>query len=640
MNEKRLDLQGLRAIAVLAVMVFHMNEEWLPGGYLGVDVFFVLSGYLMALVLNRHESIGWNEIKAFYVRRLTRIVPAAFVVAAVTAPLVLYTLLPFDMRDYSASLVGLVSGTLNIMVANNIGYFSPLADAQPLLHYWSLMVELHFYLLIPLAFWAALQLRWSLVGVMALLMVVSLAYAQYRVIQAPNDAYYLLASRAWEFLAGVLLFFGQKRFRGLFQDRFSPWLGLIIVTWGFVFFDSSYQHPSLVSTLFILGVVLMMSAPSTHFLVRSLSSRPLVYLGDVSYSVYLWHNVLIVLVLQKVGPLEWVHAIAIVGVTFLLAHLTRRYIELPFLKPLTDHESKPAGKRVFYYPLILFLLVFGSYGFDTKGFSDFWKSRVQDQSVRAYELYMEGKNYTELDRESDCFYRFGAVDTEAVERVRGCSEQHGKGVLILGDSHSIGIFRAVNWARIEQQIASQFVVNLSKGGCGVTTQKRDCFFHQLREDAGWITENFNTVIYVQRGTGLLNKELKSGTVLDHENGEAVLGFLTSLGQFVKVVWLGPRIEANRYASRFVSKGCDSGIEPDPNHVEKLKQLNDELAMNTKSSAVQFVDAQDYDLKLYGNCEQLYWRDTDHWTKGGVKAVSDRVVQLLELNRSTLYQGRE
>jgi len=86
MNEKRLDLQGLRAIAVLAVMVFHMNAEWLPGGYLGVDVFFVLSGYLMALVLSRHENMGWGEIKGFYRRRLARIVPAAFVVAAAPQP--------------------------------------------------------------------------------------------------------------------------------------------------------------------------------------------------------------------------------------------------------------------------------------------------------------------------------------------------------------------------------------------------------------------------------------------------------------------------------------------------------------------------------------------------------------------------
>jgi len=629
MNEKRLDLQGLRAIAVVAVMIFHMNADWLPGGYLGVDLFFVLSGYLMALVLSRHQQLGWSEIKGFYARRLARIAPAALFVAAVTAPFVLYTLLPFDMRDYSASLVGLVTGTLNIMVANNIGYFSPLADAQPLLHYWSLMVELHFYLLIPFVFWMAIRLRWSPVWLTVLLMGVSLGYAEYRVNQAPNDAYYLLASRAWEFLAGVLLFLTLRKADNGLLDAVAPWIGLAIVVWGFLFFDSSYQHPSLSSVIIIVGVVLLMRIPTTHLLAGVLSSRPLVYLGDISYSLYLWHNILIVLVLQKFGELQWLHAVAIAGATLLLAHFTRLYIEVPFLNGSSNREQWwRLSKKAFYWPLVAFLVLFGGYGFDSKGFADFWKSRVSDQSVRAYELYMEGKKYRELDAETDCFYRFGSVDQQALEQVRGCTDQHGKGVLVLGDSHSIGVFRALNWARIENKLKAPFVLNLSKGGCGVTTQKLDCFFHQLREDSSWIGENFDKVVYVQRGTGLLNKKAESERVLDEQRGETVLAFLSSLGEKTEVVWLGPRIEANRYVSQFVSSGCDAGIKPDQQYGSKLKKLNRELA--AKAQTLRFIDAEAYDLKEYGGCDQLYWRDADHWTKGGVKAVSSRLLDLLEL----------
>jgi len=632
MNEKRLDLQGLRAIAVLAVMVFHMNAEWLPGGYLGVDVFFVLSGYLMALVLSRYESIGWNEIKGFYRRRLTRIVPAAFVVAAVTAPLVLFTLLPFDMRDYSASLVGLVTGTLNIMVANNIGYFSPLADAQPLLHYWSLMVELHFYLLIPLVFWIAIRLQWSLVGVITVLTMVSLGYAHYRVSQAPNDAYYLLASRAWEFLVGVLLFFGEKRLRGALLDKVAPWAGLAIIIWGFVFFDSSYQHPSLITTFFIFGVVLVMHLPSTHLLSGLLSSRPLVYLGDISYSLYLWHNVLIVLLVQKVGEVQIVHAVVILLLTLLLAHWTRIYVEIPFLKRSPQESKKRFGGLRFYLPLILFFVVFGGYGFDSKGFADYWKSRVTDQSAQAYQLYMDGKNYRELDVETTCFFRMGSVKEENLERVRKCSSEHGRGVLIVGDSHSIGVFRALNWARIEQKWGAPFVTNLSKGGCGVTTEKSDCFFHQLKQDASWIAENYKTVIYVQRGTGLLKSDANSPQVLDEMKSEAVLQFLRPLSELTEMVWLGPRIEANRYVSNYVSSGCDHGIVPDPVHGEKLRRLNSELEVEAQSGGVRFINGHAYDMREYGNCEKLYWRDTDHWSRQGVKEVSATLLPLLGLHQ--------
>lgn len=582
----------------------------------------------MALVLSRHDQLGWKEIKGFYLRRLVRIVPAAFVVAVVTAPFALYILLPFDMRDFSASLVGLVTGTLNVMVANNIGYFSPLADSQPLLHYWSLMVELHFYLIIPLIFWVAIKFRLPLYGVVVLFAVISLGYADYRVSQAPNDAYYLLASRAWEFLAGVMLFLVSKRWRGGRFDAIVPWIGILIVTWGFLFFDSSYQHPSLVTTFFIGGVMLLMRMSAIHPLGRVLGSRPLVYLGDISYSVYLWHYVLIVMLIQRGGELQPLYALPIVAITLLLAHLTRSYIELPFLKSIPKDGNRKLGKVSFYSLFITFFIVFGGYGFDSKGFSGLWKSRVSDASVQAYELYMDGKKYQEVDVEQECFYRFGSVEIEDLERVRGCATQYGKGVLVLGDSHSIGIFRALNWARLEQNLDAKFVVNLAKGGCGVTTQNRDCFFHQLRKDSKWISENFRTVIYVQRGRKLLKQD--SELLLDDVKGKAILDFLLTINSSVDVVWLGPRIEANRYVSPFVLAGCSSGIEPDQNYGKKLKQLNSELAVKVGFSNIQYIDAQLYDLGEYGNCEYLYWRDTDHWTKDGVKAISDRLVRLLGL----------
>ena len=632
MNDKRLDLQGLRAIAVIAVMVFHMNADWLPGGYLGVDLFFVLSGYLMGLVLSRHQQLGWSEVKGFYARRLARIAPAAIFVAAITTPFVLYTLLPFDMRDYSASLVGLVTGTLNIMVANNIGYFSPLADAQPLLHYWSLMVELHFYLLIPFVFWLAIRFRWPLVGITALLMIVSLGYAEYRVSQAPNDAYYLLASRAWEFLAGVLLFLTKNRVNNGLLDALAPWLGLAIVVWGFLFFDSSYQHPSLSSVFIIVGVVLLMRIPTTHLLAGVLSSRPLVYLGDVSYSLYLWHNILIVLVLQKFGELQWLHAGAIAGATLLLAHFTRLYIEVPFLNGSSNREQWwRLSKKAFYWPLVAFLVLFGGYGFDSKGFADFWKTRVSDQSVRAYELYMEGKKYKEVSVKTDCFYSFGSVENNEIERIYGCSEKYGKGVLVLGDSHSIGVFRALSWGKVEGSINAPFVVNLSKGGCGVNTKKRGCFFSHLIKDKKWIDDNFNKLIYVQRGIKLLDNQGESNGLLDVTKGIVVLDFLSNISESVDVVWLGPRIEPNLYVSKFVMAGCNKKVDPDYLHQGKLKQLNREIEEQAKQYGVRFINAERYDLEGYGNCEQLFWRDTDHWAKDGVKVASVHLVRILGMN---------
>ena len=610
---KRPELQGLRAVAVLAVLIFHFNPNWLPGGYLGVDAFFVLSGFLMAVILSRPDFQSLKDIRLFYKRRLKRVAPAAFFVAVLSIPLAFYILLPFEMRDYSASLVGIVTGTMNIMVANKIGYFTPLAEAQPLLHFWSLMVELHFYFLIPIVFLIFKVPMVRLIAV-SLLFMISLGYAQYRSLIAVNDAYYLLASRAWEFLAGVVAYLLISS-QILFYKRWYVDLGLILVGLYFAFFNPSYQHPSISTLPFIIGLMplLIFGNQFKGAIKDVLVSKPAVYLGNISFSFYLWHNLFIVGLIASYPQMGLQGFVFILLATLVFSHLTFTYIEQPFLVNKISFKSTKRPLALVVVFLIACLLLVGLTGFKFKGFPDFWKSHSSEQSVKAYELYMLGQKYAKPLEEASCVKSVSSLDALKKVNLDACEMQFGKGVLVIGDSHAIGVFRALLADLKDQKNA--FLIGLNKGSCKVYSDRPDCFFNQLRMDASPITKNFKKVIYAQRDFDLSKSNVASD-------------FLSNLANSSNVFWLGPRFEPALEAKEFVSSGCDAEFKFDSAKLSDLKNKNDQLEIQGINKPYSFIHAEQYDLAIYGDCSSLYWRDSNHWTQQGVEYSAIKLKPLI------------
>ena len=615
-STKRPELQGLRAVAVLAVLIFHFNADWLPGGYLGVDAFFVLSGFLMAVILSRPEFQSVKDIRSFYKRRLKRVVPAAFFVAVLSIPLAFYILLPFEMRDYSASLVGIVTGTMNIMVANKIGYFTPLAEAQPLLHFWSLMVELHFYFLIPVVFLIFKVPKARLIAV-SLLFLISLVYAQYRSLYAVNDAYYLLASRAWEFLAGVIAYLLMSS-QMLPYKRWYVDLGLIIVGLYFAFFNSSYQHPSISTLPFITGLMplLIFGNQFKSKIKNVLASEPAVYLGNISFSFYLWHNLFIVGLSAFYPQTQLQDFLFVFLATLVFSHLTFTYIEQPFLANKISFKATKRPLALVITVLIACLLLVGLTGFKTKGFPDFWKSHSSEQSVKAYELYMLGQKYAKPLEEARCVKSVSSLDALKKVDLDSCEKQFGKGVLVIGDSHAIGVFRALLVDVKDQKNA--FLIGLNKGSCKVYSDRPDCFFNQLRIDVSLITKNFKKVIYVQRDFDLSKSNVASD-------------FLSNLAKTSVVFWLGPRFEPAFEAKEFVSSGCDAKFKFSSAKLSDLKKKNDQLKIQGMDKPYSFIHAEQYDLAVYGDCSSLFWRDSNHWTQQGVEYSAIKLKPLISGN---------
>jgi peptidoglycan/LPS O-acetylase OafA/YrhL len=334
----RPDIDGLRAVAVLAVVLHHLSASLVPGGYVGVDVFFVISGYLITRIISREMEEGTFTFARFYERRARRIFPALFAMLAVTLVGGYFLLLP---SDYSATLRGAL-GTLffssNIVFWRDMaaGYFAATdAGLNPLLHTWSLAVEEQFYVFFP--FLLLLCFRFFLRHIVLILIgcaVVSLAGAALLVQSKSVAVFFLSPFRAWELLAGSLLAFNAVpvvRSRALREAIAGA--GLLVIVAVCFLYDSKTTFPGLAALAPVLGAAAIMHAGTSGLTLvgRLLQWRPVVYIGLISYSLYLWHWPLIVLVRYAMGMESITPYIPVLlAASLALGSLSYHFIEQPF----------------------------------------------------------------------------------------------------------------------------------------------------------------------------------------------------------------------------------------------------------------------------------------------------------------------
>ncbi len=242
----RADIDGLRAIAVLSVLLFHINFNWVPGGYTGVDIFFVISGYLITGIIGREIEQGRFSLQAFYVRRIRRILPVFYVVLACSAAMGTVLLLPVDLHAFLASLRRAIFFTANVYFSKDRGYFDIAADEKPLLHTWSLSIEEQFYFIWPLtmllfyAIGARLLKQPKVLNqstaltLTACLAVVGILYAQWMLVRHPGETrwYFLLQTRFSELMIGALIAVAPSVAASNAWRQTMAWLGSLLITLG------------------------------------------------------------------------------------------------------------------------------------------------------------------------------------------------------------------------------------------------------------------------------------------------------------------------------------------------------------------------------------------------------------------------
>ena len=339
-----LQIQGLRALAALLVTIFH--ARLVPGGFIGVDIFYVISGYLITgLILREIEGTGKLDLNAFYQRRIKRLLPTSVFVLFTTAIVGLFVLPAITRDALGRDLFAAAAYISNYLFAWWQNDYQNLnATPSPFIHYWSLAVEEQFYVVWPifllfLSRYGKRAIFWGITVTTA----VSLMLSVYQTQTSPIWAFYSLPTRAWELGVGALLLFIPEK---IWRNRFIPWLGFIGILVATFNFDENTAFPGINAVLPVVATALLIGSISIWpRLFNDLSNNRISqWLGSISYPLYLWHWPALVLPSSALGrPLRIRERIFCILLTVLLAHLTSKYIEQPI------RHRKIAGKRVYLF---------------------------------------------------------------------------------------------------------------------------------------------------------------------------------------------------------------------------------------------------------------------------------------------------
>lgn len=368
----RPEIDGLRGISVIAVILYHaqiniFDHNFFKGGFLGVDIFFVISGYLItSLILKELVTTGKFSFLHFYERRARRILPILLVVILASLPFALIYLLPDSLEKFSQSILYQLGFNSNFYFWSyyHFSYAAESALTLPLLHTWSLSVEEQFYFLFPVCFFIVFKFfKKYLIYIIILTVIVSLILAHWASIRYPSFTFYMLPFRIWELLAGSILsileIFYKERRLSLNIDllnKIFPITGLIILISYIVFFDNSLPHPSINTFFLILGVCLIIWFSNKNELItKLLSSKPLVGIGLISYSFYLWHYPIFAYARYlQLNDFEnnILLKLSLILISFLISILTFLFIEKKFRNPQFNFS-----KCMYFFITSIFLII-------------------------------------------------------------------------------------------------------------------------------------------------------------------------------------------------------------------------------------------------------------------------------------------
>ena len=440
----RAEIDGLRALAVIPVILFHAGFELFSGGFVGVDIFFVISGYLITTILIEDIENKRFSIVYFYERRARRILPALFFVMLLCIPFAWMWMLPTQLRDFSQSLVAVSVFASNILFWRETGYFAAAAEEKPLLHTWSLSVEEQYYVVFPIFLILAWRFGKNRVLLIIVVMVaVSLLLSEWGWRKQPTANFYLAPTRAWELFAGSVTAFVVHK-QGVQKNNSLALAGLVAIVFSIFFYNESTPIPSVYALVPVLGVVLLiLYGEKDTFAAKLLSTKGFVGIGLISYSAYLWHQPLFAF--ARIRSLEHPSASLMLTLTLAslsIAYLSWRFIEKPFRK-----KSTFTAMRTFSFSAICLLgfILFGYAGHKGIVKSNYTIEVFSDWHDTSRCTITEHVNYENLT-------------TDFVTECLGT----GKKYILLGDSHAKSLSLAFRNAISE---ADGSLLSLLNDGC-------------------------------------------------------------------------------------------------------------------------------------------------------------------------------
>jgi peptidoglycan/LPS O-acetylase OafA/YrhL len=450
----RPDIDGLRAIAVLLVVVHHAFPQILPGGFIGVDLFFVISGYLISTIIFQNLENGTFSFLDFYVRRIKRIFPALILVLVACLVYGWFSLLPADYKQLGKHTLAGAAFVSNFALLNESGYFDGDSKLKPLLHLWSLGIEEQYYIFWPLIVWLAWKKKINLLKLCFALLVISFVANLGLVRSSPVTAFFSPVSRFWELLVGSLLAYVKlhhHKANDTTRNNLSVWLGLCLLVTGVVFIHPERRFPGFWALLPELSAYFIISAGPHAWLNRVvLSNRLLVWIGLISFPLYLWHWPLLVFTKQSSTQEPTIQQLLLViASSIVLAWLTYRLIERPI------RFGKLGGRRKALF-LSLLMIIVGYLGFNIykrDGLSFRMPQSLQKIAAFSNDYYKDS-NY-------ECL--IGVTDTDSTnpDHCFHKVSNTNKSILLWGDSYAWASYAGIN--KVASPNANVYL--MSKAGC-------------------------------------------------------------------------------------------------------------------------------------------------------------------------------
>ena len=647
----RPEIDGLRAVAVLAVLIYHFFPESMQGGLVGVDIFFVISGYLINKTLIAGRTFSLASIKEFYVRRILRIFPALLLMLWAVF---LFGWIALSADEYKELGLHIASGAgfvSNFTYLNESGYFDRSSELKPLLHLWSLGVEEQFYLVWPLLLLPILKWRSPMVAVLALaaLSFVSCVYVTY---QDADVAYYLPVTRFWEILLGAALAASEQRDgRQVPDDRYSL-LGLALILLSVFWVDGKADFPGWQALFPVVGAYLIIRNASGGYTHRLLACKWLVWIGLISYPLYTWHwPVLAYLRITEIEP-GMLLKIAAIAVVTLLSFLTYRYVESPLRGGRAKHKA-----AVILLGVMVFTGLIGAYAYHRDGM-DFrevnyvvYKTALTQKVTEAVGLGTASPVQAEsryLDR-----VRFDTIDPNylanlkrLVERMRSqgnlaeikrdfdvinkegfrcddarCKEHlNGPTIVVIGDSHAENFYHALATTHLQFN-----VVRFADSGCTpIAARYRDpenrCN-RMLRNAAEYLRTHKVALLILAARWPLNFKDV----------AQDVAEYRTYVPQ---VAIAGPSIVFKNEVAQLLLR-YDGSMELDQylyRHMELDRfELNELMQQFARDNAIPYIDriallCGDGMCRLTLHGEELFIFDNGHLSNAGASYVGKRMLE--------------
>ena len=628
----RPEIDGLRAIAVLPVILFHAGFTFIGGGFIGVDVFFVISGYLITSIIIEDLENNKFSLWSFYERRARRILPALFLVIYVCIPFAWIWMSQAQLKDFSQSLIAVSFFVSNFLFWRESGYFDTVVEEKPLLHTWSLAVEEQFYIVFPilLIFLWGFGKRKTFWFIM-ILSAISLLISQlgWRNFEVAN--FYLAPSRAWELFSGSMSAFILKK-RGNQNNNFFSISGLVAIIFSFLYFNKSTPFPSIYTLIPVLGTVLIIIyGNKDSFIGKILGNKVFVGIGLISYSAYLWHQPLFafakIILSQELSIFIMLN---LVFASLALAYVSWRYVE----KPFRSNSIKFNKKKIIIYSFsaITLTVCIGLIGTNNNLYQKLKLSSYEKNDALDFEKILQAtSNDLSLEMSSmDCHIWIKNTSSLNEEQFLNCHEKYGKALIVLGDSHAMNFFNIVSYTG-----SYPFILAVADGGCRPyrNFNNENCHYLNFEKFLKKYNKLIDLITFHQSGSyfivdnkGFVDSDLAfqgEFAGFDIKGIKFVKEYLEhiAIDHGIKTIWVGPFLEYRREPENLLAS--KDNYKVNQNSISLFRALDPVIeGIVNKSKLTKYFTFEYFFWEpqdaIYDDC--FVFRDKDHYSQCGEKLI--------------------